>query len=107
MTTEKPTKEEFISKIKTKFGEQFTVEQYTEVYKRMRRRFADNEELVKNIQLEPGPGSSVKVFWNSEVSPIYADPEQEYSVYLGKKDLGVPPEGKAKNGKGEDVFGLR
>lgn len=69
---------------------------------------------VEDVELEEVHGGAVEISIEGiEDSPIYADPnaaegEEHLCVTWGNLgDDGNPPEGRAKDGSGDDLFGIR
>lgn len=99
--------EDYLATLRERYDDDFTDKQYAAVGEVLDSRFGDEELSSDAITLESGPERVVIIQLADHESPLYADPDKNHGVGTGIKDLGVPPEGKTKDGSGNDVYGVR
>lgn len=88
--------------------DEFTQDQIQAVAETVDQRY-DQEVDPDDIYLEDGYGESVEVTVDGidDEFPISADPTNEVCVTWGNVGDEVAPEGPAKDGNGDDIFGVR
>lgn len=110
----------FADRLHDRYIDAFTADQVAAAADTLLDRYgdmvADDALRATEVTLAPYNDDAVEIDidvpneiaeWYDVVSPIYADPAGDHCVRWGNQDVDVPPEGRAVNGRDEDVYGIR
>lgn len=89
------------------YGEgELSSEQVSDAYDVIENRYGSENVNLEDVDLEEFSGDGVEISIDGfEDSPVYAS--DSHCVTWGNDTSGGPPEGPAKDGKGNDLFGVR